>query len=90
VDVTPSRSSVVLRARSEPRRLVLEVQDEGPGIPASLRERIFQPFFSTREERPGGLGLAISRRIVEEAGGHLSVEPGPEGGSLFRVVLPTE
>jgi signal transduction histidine kinase len=78
---------VRLAARERGSAIEIDVEDAGPGVPPALRERIFEPFFSTRADRPGGLGLAISKRIVEEAGGSIAVEDAPEGGSRFRVVL---
>lgn len=68
----------------------LEVQDEGPGVPASVAARIFEPFVTTKPVGEGtGLGLAISLRIVEEHGGTLDFENlGPSGGAVFRVWLP--
>jgi signal transduction histidine kinase len=50
---------------------------------------VFEPFFSGRSDRPGGLGLAICRRIAEEAGGSIRVVDGRTGGAEFRVNLPT-
>jgi signal transduction histidine kinase len=66
----------------------LSVRDQGPGIPASLRERVFEPFFTTREGGVGGLGLAISRRIAEEAGGSLELESEIGVGTVMRLQLP--
>lgn len=66
----------------------IRVEDEGPGVRRGDRERIFEPFFSTRSESAGGLGLAISRSLVEDAGGTLTVRERPGGGSCFRVRLP--
>jgi len=65
------------------------VEDDGPGIPDAVRERIFEPFFSTKGAGEGtGLGLPTSRRIVSEHGGVLRlVETGPEG-TTFSVTLP--
>lgn len=63
----------------------VRVEDRGSGVAASDRERIFQPFFSTKPERPGGLGLAISRGLVERAGGRLDVVEAPGGGACFRL-----
>jgi two-component system C4-dicarboxylate transport sensor histidine kinase DctB len=57
-------------------------------VPEALRERVFEPFFSTKPDAPGGLGLAISRRIVEEAGGALRVEALAGGGCCFAARLP--
>ena len=85
--VSPPGARVRLAARERGSAIEIAVEDAGPGVPPALRERIFEPFFSTRADRPGGLGLAISKRIVEEAGGSIAVEDAPEGGSRFRVVL---
>ncbi len=76
-----------LRARARPGGIEIRVEDEGRGVPRLLRERVFEPFFSTNPDRPGGLGLAISRRIVEQAGGLLRLTDRPGGGSAFRVQL---
>ena len=67
--------------------MVIVVEDEGPGIPPELASRIFEPFVSTKEDRPGGLGLAITRRIVEEADGTIEVAERPQGGSAFTLRL---
>jgi signal transduction histidine kinase len=65
------------------------VTDSGPGIPADVRERIFEPFFSTKREGEGtGLGLYICRNIVAEHEGRLLLESVPGQGATFRVVLP--
>jgi len=53
-----------------------------------VRNRIFEPFFSTRNEGPGGLGLAITRRLVEGAGGDIVVTSSEGGGAEFRLRLP--
>ena len=66
---------------------VIEVSDTGEGISKELSERIFEPFVSLKDEG-SGLGLYISASIIRAAGGRLSVEPTPDGGSCFRVELP--
>ena len=68
--------------------VALEVHDDGPGVPPALRERILDPFFTTRPEGTG-LGLAVCARIVAEHGGDLRVGEGPLGGASFTVLLPT-
>ncbi len=65
----------------------LTVQDSGPGIPASIRDKIFQPFFSTKEEGTG-LGLPIVKRIVTEHGGLIQVDSAEGRGAAFTITLP--
>ena len=68
-------------------RVVLAVEDTGPGIPMDAMEKIFEPFYATREG-PLGMGLSISRRIAEAHGGRLWVERRPGGGAIFSCELP--
>ncbi|MBL9157488.1 MAG: PAS domain-containing protein [Verrucomicrobiales bacterium] len=69
---------------------LLTIRDNGPGIPEDHREHLFEPFFSTKSERGGlGLGLTISRGIVDRFGGTLELVPGPAGkGANFQIRLP--
>lgn len=87
-DSRPHR--VTVRARtSAPGRARIEVEDDGPGVPAELRERIFDPFVTTKEVGSGtGLGLAVCRGIVEGAQGSITLDAGYEGGARFVVELP--
>lgn len=78
---------VILRSRREGPRVLLEVEDNGAGIPEEIRGRIFELFFSTRKGG-SGLGLAIAERVVRAHGGELSFESELDRGSLFRVALP--
>lgn len=66
---------------------VIRVADTGPGVPEHLREKIFEPFYTTRKEGHG-IGLSFSHRIVSDHGGRLSVEPAEGGGAEFRIELP--
>jgi len=68
---------------------VLSLSDSGPGIAANLKEKVFQPFFTTKDEGTG-LGLSIAARIVTEHGGTLSLEDGPRGGATFVITLPVK
>jgi signal transduction histidine kinase len=77
---------VRLRTWAEPARVVVEISDDGPGIPKDLMPRIFEPFFSTKPQA-AGLGLDVSRRIVERHGGDLRVLSEP-GGTRVQVRLP--
>lgn len=67
--------------------VVFSVADAGPGIPDELRERIFYPFFTTKQGG-SGVGLAQAQKIVAGHGGRLELAAGPAGGALFRVRLP--
>ena len=70
-------------------RVVIEVRDDGPGIPEEVRPHIFEPFFTTKRDSGGtGLGLAICHGIVSSLGGELTAAPNPGGGTIMRVVLP--
>ncbi len=72
-------------------RVFVTVQDSGPGVPEEIRERIFQPNFTTKEQANHfglGIGLSISREILADYGGELTVGNAPEGGAVFRVELP--
>jgi len=69
--------------------VTLEVADTGCGIPASDRDRIFDPFYTTKEVGRGtGLGLSITHRIVENHGGRIEVDDNQPTGTVFRVILP--
>ena len=68
-------------------RIVLRVSDSGPGVPPSLREKVFDPFFTTRKEG-SGIGLSFSHRIVSDHGGSLRVHASRWGGAEFRIDLP--
>ncbi|HTM21292.1 MAG TPA: ATP-binding protein [Kofleriaceae bacterium] len=75
--------------RSGESGVYVEVADNGPGIPASQRDRVFEPFFTTKPSGVGtGLGLPISRAIVEAAGGRMEVADHEGGGVAVRVHLP--
>jgi len=69
--------------------VVIWVSDNGPGIPQSILDKVFQPFFSTKEEGTG-LGLSIATRIVEEHGGWLDVRSQEGEGATFIITLPCE
>lgn len=84
LQANPEGERVAVTLRAEKRAVTIEVRDHGSGLGS---EPIFEPFVTTRV-RGTGLGLPIARRIVEQHGGTLTGSTHPEGGALFRVVLP--
>jgi nitrogen fixation/metabolism regulation signal transduction histidine kinase len=83
----PARARVHLAVARAGDRALLTVRDEGPGIPPELRDRIFDPYFTTKREGTG-LGLAIAKKIVLQHGGDLAAGSHPEGGALLTLSLP--
>lgn len=89
---TSGRGTLILRSWHEAADdcVVLEINDDGPGIPDDVRPRIFDPFFTTKSAETGtGLGLTVAGRIVEDHGGQLRIESTPGHGASFFVRLPT-
>ena len=88
LDAVPESGRVEVVARLDSRRVVVRIADNGPGIPAEIRDRIFDPFFTTKPAGLGtGLGLDIVRRLVQHNEGQIAVESQP-GRTEFQVTLP--
>src|SRR5919201_5693956 len=85
------RGILVLRTWQDPQQetIVLEINDDGPGIPDDVQPKIFDPFFTTKEVGKGtGLGLTVAYAIVQEHGGRIRIESPPNRGASFYVELP--
>ena len=99
-DAMGGRGRLALRARLEPGPpgpeprepwLAVLIADEGPGVADAIRDKLFQPFATFGKKKGTGLGLAVSRRFVEDHGGTLELLPNPEPpehGARFRIALP--
>jgi PAS domain S-box-containing protein len=80
---------IVLRNFVSNEKAVIEVSDNGPGVPQATKARIFEPFYTSKPVGEGtGLGLTISRQIVASLGGRLGLYDSAEGGATFRIELP--
>lgn len=90
-DASPPRQPVVVSAAIEDSALSVEVRDRGPGMPPEVLERIGEPFFTTKPPGRGmGLGLFLTRSVVERLGGSLVIDSTPPDGTRARVVVPAE
>ena len=83
---TKPAGRVVIRVREADGHWRVEVEDNGPGLPAALRDRLTEPYVTNRVDGTG-LGLAIVRRIIEDHGGRLNLENGAEGGARVTLVF---
>ncbi len=83
------KPQVIVRTKSQGNKIGLSVKDNGNGIPDSVKDKIFQPFFTTKPTGQGtGLGLSLSYDIVKAHGGELAVETEEGSGTTFTVILP--
>jgi signal transduction histidine kinase len=82
-------SRIAVSADVADGKVTLRFEDNGRGIAPEMRNRLFQPFATTRADRPfAGLGLAVARDLVAASGGTLELEDGPRDGACFMVTLP--
>lgn len=89
IDATSKGGVIELRATPHEGRIRLDVEDNGSGIPLEMQRNIFQPYFTTKRQGTG-LGLFVSRKLIEEHGGSLTFESRVGRGTLFRIELPVE
>jgi CheY-like chemotaxis protein len=88
-DHGPSAGQIAIRTRCENQEVILEVEDNGPGIPDESRAHIWDPFWTTKDEGSGtGLGLTVVHGIIADHGGTISLESAPGFGARFVVRLP--
>ena len=86
-NVNGRRKSLLIKSARDAEGVLIEVQDSGKGLDPEEAPRIFDAFFTTKPEGIG-MGLSISRSIVEAHGGHLQAVPGPSHGAIFQFILP--
>lgn len=82
---------LIVSTRIDPRKIRVEIEDNGPGIPTDIQKHIFEPFFTTKlgnDKHGTGLGLSITYALVKKLGGEISLNSKPGIGSTFSIVLP--
>jgi len=89
LDVLPTGGDLAITACQTSAGLEIEIADSGPGVPATILDRLFEPFFSTKGSGTG-LGLAIVERIAAAHGGRAKVANCPEGGAAFTLIIPQQ
>lgn len=89
IQAMPRGGSLQIRVAMEPQTLKVEIEDEGTGVPPELRERLFQPFFTTKAAGTG-LGLAVVKRFIDAHGGTISFHSQPGIGTAFTLRLPLD
>ena len=83
-----SEKSIQVEAKGRGERIVIDIVDNGPGIPLKVRERLFQPFAGSQRQGGSGLGLAISRELIQAHGGEIVLVSTDSTGTRFRITLP--
>lgn len=93
IKFSPEGSKIIIESEQKPGMVLISVKDAGIGVPAEIHEKIFDPFTSARRsgtdgEKPFGLGLYISKQIIEAHGGKIGLKSQPGDGSEFFIELP--
>ncbi len=91
VDAMPDGGTLAIKTFQylEKNSIQIEISDTGKGIPKDVMEKIFQPFFTTKP-KGSGMGLAITKRIVEEHGGSINVKSTQNRGTTFTIIFPVK
>jgi signal transduction histidine kinase len=90
VSVVDQKREVVVRTLAGMGSVILEIADNGPGMPAEVRRRLFQPFTTSNKTSGIGLGLAITADLIKLHHGQISLVEGDVTGTTFRVTLPCQ
>jgi signal transduction histidine kinase len=82
-----SQGRIQISIQRQSAEWTIAIADTGPGMPADVKEKVFEPFFTTRS-RGTGLGLPIAKRVVEAHGGRIAIDTPPSGGTVVSMSLP--
>lgn len=86
-EATPASGTITIAARAKGDEAILTIADDGHGVPAAVRGKLFEPFVTTKPKGTG-LGLAIAQAIIDAHGGRISIESTPDAGTLVSLRLP--
>jgi len=86
--VSPDSGQIVVTTTGNRECLQMDVWDNGPGIPPTIQDSVFQPYVSYGKAEGNGLGLAIAKKIVEDHGGEIHLDGRNETGALFKITIP--
>jgi signal transduction histidine kinase len=86
--VDPASGQIVITTAGNRDSLQIAVWDNGPGIPLTIQDSVFQPFVSYGKPEGNGLGLAIAKKFVEDHGGTIRLEERSDTGTLFKITIP--
>ncbi len=86
--VSPDSGLIVITTTGNQASLQIGIWDNGPGIPPTIQDSVFQPFVSYGKAEGSGLGLAIAKKIVEDHGGEIYLDGESETGTLFKITIP--
>jgi signal transduction histidine kinase len=88
IDAMPGGGRLMVRFALETEMLAIEIEDTGPGLPAEIMDRLFEPFATYGKAKGTGLGLSICKRIIEDHRGTIDAQTAPGRGAMFRIRLP--
>jgi signal transduction histidine kinase len=86
--VSPDSGQIVITTTGDRARLQIDVWDNGPGIPPTIQDSVFEPFVSHGKADGSGLGLVIAKQIVEDHGGEIYLDERSDTGTLFEITIP--
>jgi signal transduction histidine kinase len=90
VDAMHGKGEITIRTRKEGDKVIVEIQDNGPGVPPGIKKRIFEPFFTTKPPGLGtGLGLHIAYTVINNHGGRIDLTSEP-GKTCFQITIPIQ
>jgi len=89
IEVMDSKGTICIKTEMQSDKVIVKISDTGRGISPEIMEKIFNPFFTTKSEKSTGIGLTISKKIIEAHKGEISVESEQKKGTTFTIYFPS-